>query len=86
MYIILKNTLLIVGTFTKKRYKNIYLNNFKTMDQIIKDLESGKITLDTILSGVICKKCNKKLKPHTILQHLDKDELKKIHNCNSVLN
>ncbi len=56
------------------------------MDQIIKDLQSGKITLDTILSGVICKKCNKKLKDHTILQHFDKDEIKKIHNCNSVLN
>tara|TARA_Y100000401_G_C8166747_1_gene147096 strand:- start:21 stop:191 length:171 start_codon:yes stop_codon:yes gene_type:complete len=56
------------------------------MDKIIKDLESGKITIHTILSGVICKKCKIKLKDHTVLQHFDKDELKKIHNCNSVLN
>mgnify|MGYP003153810273 CR=1 FL=1 len=56
------------------------------MDQIIKDLQSGKITLDTILSGVICKKCKTKLKDHTVLQTLDKNELKKIHNCNSILN
>ena len=47
------------------------------MNKIIKDLEEGIITLETIISNVICRKCGETLPDHTVLEHF----MTNLHTC-----
>ena len=51
------------------------------MNKIVKDLQDGKITLLTIISNVICRKCGETLPDHTVLDHLDEEFMEDLHTC-----
>ena len=51
------------------------------MNKIIKDLEEGIITLETIISNVVCRKCGKTLPDHTVLEHFNEDFMTNLHTC-----
>ncbi len=51
------------------------------MNKIIKDLEDGIITLETIISNVICRKCGETLPDHSVLEHFDEQFMTNLHTC-----
>lgn len=44
-------------------------------------MDYTKLSDDTLLSGIICNKCEVILPQHTVGEHLDKEYMKKLHNC-----
>ena len=40
-----------------------------------------ELTESTIITGVICRRCNETLAPHTIGEHLNADFMAKHHEC-----
>jgi hypothetical protein len=44
-----------------------------------------EINENTIMSGIICRKCGATLPPHTVKQHLNTVFVRGLHNCEDEL-
>ena len=51
------------------------------MNKIIEDLQNGKITPETILSGITCKKCGCTILDHSVENHFDENFMNEFHTC-----